>query len=43
MPLRKLNRLIAITAIEEFDINESYVFNKLYELSLKKIKLILMI
>lgn len=39
MPLRKLNRLIAITAIEEFDINESYVFNKLYELNLKKNKI----
>jgi len=39
MPLRKLNRFIAITAIKEFDINESYIFKKLYELSNKKNKI----
>ena len=39
MPLRKLNRFIAITAIKEFDINENYIFKKLYELSNKKNKI----
>ena len=39
MPLRKLNRFIAITAIKEFKINENYIFKKLYELSNKKNKI----
>ena len=39
MPLRKLNRFIAKTAIKEFDINENYIFKKLYELSNKKNKI----
>ena len=36
MPLRKLNRLISILALKEFDINNNYVFSKLFELSNKK-------
>ena len=33
MPLRKLNRLIAIRAINEFDINEHKVFKQLFKLN----------
>ncbi len=36
MPLRKLNRLIAIKALKEFDVSNNYAFNKLYKLSNKK-------
>ncbi len=43
MPLRKLNRLISLTALNEFDINKNNVFKELYNLNTKKIKLILMI
>jgi single-stranded-DNA-specific exonuclease len=32
MPLRKLNRLISIIALKEFDINDDYAFNKIYKL-----------
>ncbi len=39
MPLRKLNRLIAITALKEFNFNKTNVFNKIYELSRKKNKI----
>ena len=39
MPMRKLNRLIAITALEEFDINENIVFKELYKLTNKKNKI----
>ena len=33
MPLRKLNRLIAITALKEFNISENNVFNEIYKLN----------
>jgi single-stranded-DNA-specific exonuclease len=39
MPMRKLNRLIAITALEEFDLNENIVFKELYKLTNKKNKI----
>ncbi len=39
MPLRKLNRLISITALKEFKMSDNYVFSKLFDLSLKKNKL----
>ena len=33
MPLRKLNRLISITALKEFKVTDNQVFNQLYKLS----------
>ena len=39
MPLRKLNRILSIEALKEFNINDNYVFKKLYELSNKKNKI----
>jgi len=39
MPLRKLNRLIAITALKEFKITENFAFNELYNLNNKKNKI----
>ena len=39
MPLRKLNRLIAIKALNEFDISKNAALNKLFVLSKKKNKL----
>ena len=39
MPLRKLNRLISITALNEFNIKDNLVFNELYKLNNKKNKL----
>ena len=39
MPLRKLNRLIAIVALKDFDINKSLAFNELFKLNNKKSKL----
>ncbi len=39
MPLRKLNRLISITALKEFNFNDNPVFNKLYELNNRKNKI----
>ena len=36
MPLRKLNRLISITALKEFNINDNYAFKELLRLSNKK-------
>ena len=36
MPIRKLNRLIAITALKEFDFNNSLAINELYKLNNKK-------
>ena len=39
MPLRKLNKLIAIIALKEFDVNKSYAFNELYKLTNKKTKI----
>ena len=39
MPLRKLNRLISIIALKEFNFNDNYMFSKLYELSNKKNKI----
>jgi len=39
MPLRKLNRLIALTALKEFKITENYAFNELYNLNNKKNKI----
>ncbi len=39
MPLRKLNRLISITALKEFDIQNNYVIKQLYNLSEKKNKI----
>ena len=39
MPLRKLNRLIALTALKDFDINKNIAFNELFNLSNKKNKL----
>jgi len=38
MPIRKLNRLIAITALKEFDFNDNHAFNELYKLNDKKNK-----
>ena len=39
MPLRKLNRLIALTALKNFDINKNIAFNELFNLNKKKNKL----
>jgi len=39
MPLRKLNRLIALVALEDFDINKNIAFNELFNLNKKKNKL----
>ena len=39
MPLRKLNRLIALTALKNFDINKNIAFNELFNLNDKKSKL----
>jgi len=39
MPLRKLNRLIAINSLKEFKINENHAFNELYSLNNKKNKI----
>ena len=39
MPLRKINRIIALTALRDFDINKNMVFNELFNLNNKKNKL----
>ena len=39
MPLRKLNRFISMSALENFDINENEVFYELYKLSNKNNKI----
>ncbi len=39
MPLRKLNRLIAIKVLKEFDINKNHIFHEIYKLSNKKNKI----
>ena len=39
MPLRKFNRLIALTALKEFKITKNYAFNELYNLNNKKNKI----
>jgi len=39
MPLRKLNRLISITALKEFNINDNYQLSELYNLTNKKNKI----
>ena len=39
MPLRKLNRLISIIALQEFDIKNNYLIKKIYDLSNKKNKI----
>jgi len=39
MPLRKLNRLIAIVVLKNFDINKNIAFNELFNLNNKKNKL----
>jgi single-stranded-DNA-specific exonuclease len=39
MPLRKLNRLIALVALKNFDINKNIAFNELFNLNDKKNKL----
>ena len=39
MPLRKLNRLISLTALNEFDINKNNVFKEIYNLNNKKNKI----
>jgi single-stranded-DNA-specific exonuclease len=39
MPLRKLNRQIAITALKDFDINKNIAFNELFILYKKKNKI----
>jgi len=39
MPLRKLNRLIALVALKNFDINKNIAFSKLFDLNNKKNKL----
>jgi len=39
MPIRKLNRLIAITTLKGFDINKNMAFNELFNLNNKKNKL----
>ena len=36
MPLRNLNRILAITALKKFDINENPVLKELYKLTNKK-------
>ena len=39
MPLRKLNRSIAINALNEFNINDFYSFKKIFDLNKKKNKI----
>jgi len=39
MPMRKLNRLISIKALDEFNLNNSIAFKKIYNLANKKNKL----
>ena len=39
MPIRKLNRLICIKALDQFKLNENYAFNQLFDLNDKKNKL----
>ena len=39
MPLRKLNRLIALVVLKNFDINKNIAFNQLFNLNNKKNKL----
>ena len=39
MPLRKLNRLIALDVLKNFDINKNIAFNELFNLNCKKNKL----
>ena len=39
MPLRKLNRLIALKALKDFDIKKNLAINKLFELNEKKNKI----
>jgi len=39
MPLRKLNRLIALVVLKDFDINKNIAFNELFNLYKKKNKL----
>ena len=39
MPLRKLNRLIALVALKNFDINKNIAFNELFNLNNKKNKI----
>ena len=39
MPLRKINRIIALTALRDFDINKNMAFNELFNLNNKKNKL----
>ena len=39
MPLRKFNRLIALFALKNFDINKNIIFNELFNLNNKKNKL----
>ena len=39
MPLRKLNRLIALTALKNFDIDKNLAFNELFKLNNKNNKL----
>jgi len=39
MPLRKINRIIALTALRDFDINKNMIFNELFNLNNKKNKL----
>ena len=39
MPIRKLNRLIALTALKKFDINKNISLNELYRLCNKKNKI----
>jgi len=39
MPIRKLNRLIALSALDKFDIKKNIAFNKLFNLNEKKNKL----
>ena len=39
MPIRKLNRLIALTALKNFDINKNKAFNKLFNLNYKRNKI----
>ena len=39
MPLRKINRLLSIIALKEFDIKENYLIKKIYDLSRKNNKI----
>ena len=39
MPLRKVNRLISIIALKEFDLKDNYLIKKIYDLSKKKNKI----